>query len=84
MYYPSAALYLRKDAIGINPTELLYLNNKVYDKVLSKLTPEAIKNCTLLIRETNGKSEYCYKENTMEFIVNENPNKRKIELYEIR
>ena len=84
MYYPSAALYLREDAIGINPTELLYLNNKVYDKVLSKLTPEAIKNCTLLIRETNGKSEYCYKEKTMEFIVNENPNKRKIKLYEIR
>jgi len=84
MNYPGAGLYLKKNSKGINPTELLNLNNKVYENILTQLPINSKNNCSLYFMSPSKDIQYCFKEKSLDFIITESSIKTKVDLYDPR
>ena len=86
LHHPGAALYLKKDAIGINTTELFFSNNSVYEKKTEQLdSASKVGNyCTIKFTDSKKNIDYCYKEETLQFLLTENGYKDKVDLYDFR
>ena len=82
-----AGLYLKKDAIGVNPNKLLYLNNIVYESRLPSLKFSRQfrqETCTLTFFDKAINIKYCYVKVEDDLVVTERNYKDKVELYDPR
>ena len=82
-----AGLYLKKDAIGVNPNKLLYLNNIYYESRLPSLKFSRQfreETCTLTFFDNAKNKYYCYVGAEDDLVVSERNYKDKVELYDLR
>ena len=55
------AFPIKKNSKGINPTELLNLNNKAYENILTQLPINSKNNCSLYFMSPSKDIQYCFK-----------------------
>jgi hypothetical protein len=82
-----SGLYLKKDAIGVNPNNLVYLNNIVYESRLPylKFSRKFRKEtCTLTFFDNAKNKYYCYLGAEDDLVVSERNYKDKVDLYDPR
>lgn len=84
--HPGVGLYLRKDAKGLNPIKLSFLNNQVYAKKLTTLNQFSSQGnkCTQYYKDKENEVNYCYKKYPSEYLVIDHIYKDKADIYDPR
>ena len=84
--HPGVGLYLRKDAKGLNPIKLSFLNNQVYAKKLTTLNQFSNQEnkCTQYYKDKENEINYCYKKYPSEYVVIKQIYKDKADIYDPR
>ena len=84
--HAGAGLYLKKDAVGLNPLKLHYLNNPIYEAKLKKITihDADMHKCTINQEDSTTGVSYCFKNDSSEFITSKSQYKNKVDLYDLR
>jgi hypothetical protein len=86
LFHPGAGLYLKNNAVGLDPKKLNYLNNKIFEE---KLSPRNINKvfstpCSINYLDPSTDTNYCYKEDNLELLSIEKEYKEKVELYDLK
>lgn len=86
LFHSGAGIYLKKDAVGLNPIKLHYINNPIYEDKLTNLTiHEAnLQRCTIYHKDPATGISYCFKQDSSEFITLDSEYKDRRDLYDLR
>jgi hypothetical protein len=86
LFHSGAGIYLKKDAVGLDPIKLHYINNQIYEDKLTNLTiHEAnVHRCTNYHKDPATGVSYCFKQDSSEFITLDSKYKDRRDLYDLR